>query len=292
VLVYRQAAVIEEGAMQFAVNTPNFGAYSDARMMAGLAREAEEAGWDGFYIWDHMFWTWPENQPVADPYVLLTAMAMSTERLRLGALVTPIARRRPHKLAREIVTLDHLTGGRITLGVGIGGDWFGDYSTFGEPTDDKTHAEMLDEGLDVLCGLWRGEKFSYEGTHYKIKDAHFIPTPVQGPRVPIWVAGMWPNKRPFRRAAQWDGVCPLRKDDEPMTPDDFRAVLAYIGEHRTSNEPFDVIFGSKTLGESPQDAEKVGPYAEAGVTWWLENFTWDDTLEQVHERVRKGPPKI
>ncbi len=282
--------------MRFAINMPNFGIYSDVRMMAGLAHEAEDAGWDGIYIWDHFFWSSPENQPVADPYILLAAIAMSTERIRMGALVTPIARRRPWKLAREVATLDHLTGGRIVLGVGIGGDWFGDYSTFGEPPDDKTHAEMLDEGLDVLTGLWSGEPFSYSGAHYQVKDAHFSPSPVQMPRVPIWVAGMWPNKRPFRRAAQWDGVFPLRKDNELLTPADFRAVVDYIREHRPGDEPFDVIWGTKTNktkgGRSQADVDMLRPYAEAGVTWYLEHFDWSDTLEQVRERVRNGPPQL
>ena len=132
----------------------------------------------------------------------------------------------------------------MVLGVGIGGDWFGDYGTFGEPTDDKTHAEMLDEGLDVINGLWSGEPFSYEGTHYQVKNAHFLPRPVQEPRVPIWVAGLWPNKAPFRRAARWDGVCPLRKDQKPITPQDFREIISFMNENRPGGEPFDVIFGS------------------------------------------------
>ena len=127
--------------------------------MAKLAAEAEAAGWDGFFIWDHMVWTAPANQPVSDPYILLAAMASATQRLILGPMVTPIARRRPHKLAREAVTLDQLSNGRFVLGAGIGGDWFGDYSTFGEAPDDRTHAEMLDEGLEILAGLWSRRAF-------------------------------------------------------------------------------------------------------------------------------------
>lgn len=277
--------------MRFAANTPNFGRYSDPRLMADLTREAEEVGWDGFFIWDHFLWTWPEPQPVADPYILLAAMAISSTRLTLGALITPIARRRPWKLARELATLDHLTGGRMVFGAGIGGDWFGDYSAFGEPTDDKTHAEMLDEGLDVIAGLWSGETFNYEGIHYKVKDALFLPTPVQRPRVPVWIAGMWPNKRPFRRAARWDGVCPLRKDDQPMTPDDYRAVLEFIGEHRIGDGTFDVIHGGTTEGKA-SDADKVRPFAEAGVTWWLEDLSERrGSLEEVRARIQAGPPR-
>src|SRR5690348_5279774 len=124
--------------MRYAINTPNFGAFSDARVMADLAREAEEAGWDGFFIWDHIGHHWPA--PTADPWVELTAMALATERIKLGTMVTPLPRRRPWKLARETVTLDRLSGGRLILGVGIGTDFAGEYSGYSEPADDKTHA--------------------------------------------------------------------------------------------------------------------------------------------------------
>jgi alkanesulfonate monooxygenase SsuD/methylene tetrahydromethanopterin reductase-like flavin-dependent oxidoreductase (luciferase family) len=280
--------------VRFAIDTPNFGDYSDPRLMAEMARETEEAGWDGFFIWDHMLWTSPDNFPVADPYVTLAAMAASTSRITLGPMITPVARRRPWKLAREAVTLDHLSGGRFVLGVGIGGDWFGDYSRFGEPPDDKSHAEMLDEGLDVLAGLWSGEPFSYEGKHYKINDAQFLPRPVQQPRIPIWVAGRWPNKKPFQRAARWDGVYPLSPEDETrLSPDDFRSMIAYINEQRESNEPFEVLHAGRTDGDDiAKDRDLVQPYAEAGVTWWVEDFNWEDSPALVRERIRKGPPEL
>jgi alkanesulfonate monooxygenase SsuD/methylene tetrahydromethanopterin reductase-like flavin-dependent oxidoreductase (luciferase family) len=276
--------------LKIGINTPNFGNYCNARLMAELAHEAEDSGWDGFFIWDHVGAAWPP--PIADPWILLAAMGMSTNRITLGPIVTPIPRRRPSKLARETVTIDHLTDGRLVLGVGIGSDMGHEYSCFGEPTDDKLHGEMLDEGLDVLMGLWSGEEFSYQGKHYTVDGARFLPTPVQQPRIPIWVAGVWPNKKPFRRAARWDGVCPMGKDG-PMTPDDFRYMLAFIREYRTSDAPFDVIHGSDTPGKDPaEDAAIMAPYAEAGVTWWCESFNWEHTIEQVRERVRKGPPRV
>jgi alkanesulfonate monooxygenase SsuD/methylene tetrahydromethanopterin reductase-like flavin-dependent oxidoreductase (luciferase family) len=283
--------------VQFGISLPNFGTYHDPRLIARLAREAEAAGWDGFFLWDHVLWTWPEVQPGSDPYVLLTVIAMSTERIRFGALVTPIARRRPWKMARELTTLDQLSGGRVVLGVGIGGDWFGDYSKFGEPapTDDKTHAEMLDEGLDVIGGLWSGEPFSFEGKHYKIEEAQFLPRPVQTPRIPVWIAGIWPHKKPFRRAAQWDGVLPLPSSDPPreLTAQETAELLAYIMEHRTSSAPFDVVVSGRTTGtDATKDAEKVGPRAEAGATWWIEGFNWNDALEVVQERIGHGPPRF
>lgn len=279
--------------MQYAISTPNFGEFSDPRRMSQLAHEAEEAGWGGFFIWDHMLWTAPENQPVADPWVMLAAMACTTSRIRLGPVITPVPRRRPWKLARETVTLDHLSEGRLVLGVGIGGDWFGDYGAFGEPTDNKTHGEMLDEGLEVLAGLWSGEPFSYSGQHYTIKDAQFLPPPMQEPRIPVWVAGLWPNKKPFRRAARWDGVCPLATNDLELTPDDFRSIIAYIGEHRDSSAPFDVVHGGSTPGDDKEaNNERVRLYAEAGVTWWVESVGAEDTAAQVSERIHKGPPSV
>src|SRR5579884_3931949 len=146
--------------MRYALNLPAFGEFADVRVLAALAREAEDAGWDGFFIWDHI--QSERGRSVADPWVALAAIAVKTERIRIGALVTPLPRRRPWKFARETATLDHLSGGRLIVGVGIGGEWYREYSAFGEPVDDKTHAAQLDEGLDVLVGLWSGEPFSYE----------------------------------------------------------------------------------------------------------------------------------
>src|SRR5215218_8071647 len=199
--------------MKYAIHAPNFATYSDPRALAELAHEAEDAGWDGFFLWDHVFWKVPQPEPVADTWTVLAAMAALTTRIMLGPLITPLPRRRPWTVARQAVTLDHLSGGRVVLGVGIGGDWFGDYSTFGEPAGDREHGEMLDEALAVITGLWTGEAFSYSGRHYTVKEAHFVPRPVQQPRIPIWVAGVWPNKKPFRRAALWDGVAAEARDD-------------------------------------------------------------------------------
>jgi alkanesulfonate monooxygenase SsuD/methylene tetrahydromethanopterin reductase-like flavin-dependent oxidoreductase (luciferase family) len=212
--------------MYFAIDTPNFGDFADAQVLADLAREAEQAGWDGFFLWDHIGAGW--EVPIGDPWVQMAAMAMTTERIKLGTLVTPVPRRRPWKLAREAVTLDQLSNGRLILGVGIGGDSGHEFSCFGESPDDKLHGAMLDEGLDVLTGLWTGEPFSYQGAHYRIDGARFLPTPVQTPRIPIWVAGIWPHPRPFRRAARWDGVCALKADEGTMTPADFRPLTRLL----------------------------------------------------------------
>jgi alkanesulfonate monooxygenase SsuD/methylene tetrahydromethanopterin reductase-like flavin-dependent oxidoreductase (luciferase family) len=280
--------------LKYAVSMPNFGEYADPHSIMELARMVEAHGWDGFFLWDHMLWTSPQSMPLYDPYVLLAAMATATERITIAPMITPVPRRRPWKLAREIVTLDHLTRGRLMLGVGIGGDWFGDYSSFGEDPADKTHGTMLDEGLDVLAWLMSGEEFSYEGTHYRVKEVQFLPTPVQRPRIPIIVAGLWPNKKPFRRAARWDGIAPLAPgEDVQLTPQEIRDLLAYIGEHRTSEGPFQVVFGGRTPGKEPEaELAQVAAYAEAGVTWWVENFDWNNPLPQVQERICQGPPRV
>jgi alkanesulfonate monooxygenase SsuD/methylene tetrahydromethanopterin reductase-like flavin-dependent oxidoreductase (luciferase family) len=198
--------------MRYAVNVPNFEDYGDARTVAGLAADAEAAGWDGFFVWDHLAFVKAWRLRIADPWVLLTAVALATERLRLGPMVTPLPRRRPWKLARETVTLDRLSGGRLVLGVGLGEPPEDEYGSFGEPTDPVVRAAMLDEGLEVLTRLWSGETVSFQGRHYRVDQVAFQPTPVQRPRIPIWVAGAWPRPGPLRRAARFDGSCPLKVD--------------------------------------------------------------------------------
>jgi probable F420-dependent oxidoreductase len=277
--------------MHFAINTPNFDLYSNVHLLAKLAHEAEEAGWDGFFIWDHIGAgpEWPA--PIADPWIALAAMAMITKRIKIGPMVTPLPRRRPWKVAREAVTLDHLSQGRLILGVGIGSDQGREFSCFGEVTDHKLRGEMLDEGLEVLIRLWSGETFRYQGTHYQLSQACFLPTPVQRPRIPIWLAGNWPNKKPFRRAAKFDGICPMGRDQE-LTPQDWRSIIAYLKEHRRTEEPFDVIAAGHTTGmDKAKDRATIRPFAEIGVTWWQEGFDWTYSLEQVRRRIQLGPPE-
>ncbi len=281
--------------MQFALDIPHFGPFSDPQLVAELAYEAEGAGWDGFFIWDHITYK-PGGASVpllvADPWITLAAIALRTNRIKIGAMVTPLARRRPWKFARETVTLDHLSGGRLIVGVGLGSDRSGEFRDFGEETDARARAEMLDEGLDVLTRLWTGEEFSYEGKYYHLSHVQFLPRPLQQPRIPIWVAGNWPNKKPFRRAAQWDGVFPLILGRD-VTPDDFREILDYTHAQRSeSATPFDVIAGGTTSGDDhAQAAAHVASFAEAGATWWLESFYTQQTLEQVRQRIHQGPPR-
>jgi len=282
--------------MRFGISIPNFGDYFHPRTLAALARDAEQAGWDGFFLWDHMLF-WPGfREPVADPWVALAAVASSTERIRLGPLVTPIPRRRPWKLARETVTLDHLSNGRLILGVGLGFPPDAEFAFFGEEPDERVRAAKLDEGLAVLTGLWGGEPFSFDGEHFHLAEMSFLPRPVQSPRIPIWVAGMWPNHAPFRRAARWDGVAPILRDQGPensLTPAQIAEIVAYVVVHRTTSDPFDVVLGGTTPGgDHAQGRDIVAPYADAGLTWWIEGIhSLRGSLDEMQTRIRQGPPR-
>lgn len=278
--------------MHYGIYTPNFGDDLDVRSLAMLAQEAEESGWDGFFLWDHIVYR--ANPPVrmVDPWVALTAIAMKTERIRIGTTVTPLARRHPWKLARETVSLDHLSNGRLTLGVGLGDPPTTEFAQFGEESDTRIRAAKLDEGLDVLSGLWSGKPFRYQGTHYHVQKTTFLPPTLQMPRIPIWVAGFWPHPAPFRRAARWDGVVPLKQGG--LEPEDIEQISAFLKEHRNSDAAFDIIKIGSTPGDNRTKGSKlVAPFANVGTTWWLESlFTRRNSVEQMRQRIRQGPPKV
>jgi alkanesulfonate monooxygenase SsuD/methylene tetrahydromethanopterin reductase-like flavin-dependent oxidoreductase (luciferase family) len=261
----------------------------DPRTVADLAREAEEAGWDGVFYWDGIC---VGEMETYDPWVVMAAMAMRTERVRLGAMLTPPARRRPWKLARETATLDHLSGGRLVLPVGLGAVDDGGFGKVGEPTDRKTRAELLDEGLEVLTGLWSGEPFSYEGEHYRLEEMTFLPPPVQRPRIPIWVVGAWPSKKSMNRALRYDGLLAYTTRGE-VTPEDIREMKDYVEENRGAGTAFDIVWEGQTPGDDPgRTAEVVRPFAEAGATWWIES-PWlpPNEPEDLRHRIEAGPPR-
>jgi alkanesulfonate monooxygenase SsuD/methylene tetrahydromethanopterin reductase-like flavin-dependent oxidoreductase (luciferase family) len=277
--------------MRYAINIPNFGLIGDARALAELAHEAEESGWDGFFLWDHIGANWGESR-FADPWLALTAIALATSRITLGPLVTPLPRRRPWKVAREAVTLDHLSNGRLVLGVGIGSDHGQEYSAYGEDPDDRPHGAMLDEALEVITRLWSEELVDYDGEQYHVHGARHLPGPLQKPRIPIWVAAYWPNKKPFRRAALWDGVVPL-VNGEGMPPDDLRAALAYTLPLRPNPAaPYEALTVGHLEGvDQGADAAIIAEWADAGATWFQEGFMPDDDLDFVRARIHLGPPR-
>ncbi|MEW5961392.1 MAG: LLM class flavin-dependent oxidoreductase, partial [Chloroflexota bacterium] len=197
----------------------------------------------------------------------------------------------PWTVARETVSLDHLSKGRLIFGAGLGFQ-AEDFSAFGEEAEAKIRAEKLDESLTVLNGLWTGEPVQFQGKHYQVAGVRFLPKPVQVPRIPVWIAGGWPHRKPFRRAARWDGAYVMTKkaNGEDATPEDMRQIIAYIKAHRENTDPFEVAFAGETPADPHASADVVGPYAEAGVTWWLEGI-WEP-LDETRKRIRSGPPKV
>lgn len=259
---------------------PLFDALADPAVVARLAAEAEEAGWHGFFVWDHLRWREPVQQ-AADPWITLAAVADATERLRLGPMVTPLARRRPAKVARETATLDRLSGGRLTLGVGLGKDRFGgELSMTGEQPDDRLRGQMLDEALEILTAAWSGEPVHHHGEHYTVAGMRFLPRPVQRPGVPVWVAGFPGNRKPLRRAARLEGFFPVNLEH----PDQLAEVVAMITQlRRHATGPFDIAVGL------PPGADPA-PWAKAGATWWMPEFTPESlSLDEVRGVLRGGP---
>jgi len=288
--------------MKFGLTMPPFGPYADPIYLIAVAKEAEEAGWDGFFIWDHVAYDHPTHS-LADPWVALAGVAAKTTRLHLGPMITSLARRHPWKVARETVSLDLLSRGRLIFGVGLGEPPERDFGTFNEPEDAKIRAARLDEGLTILDGLWRGQPFSFQGEHYTVKETTFLPTPAQQPRIPVWVGGGWNKPAPMRRAARWDGYFPL-KWRGMVSVEEWKMIQTTIQQHRTDDAPFDWVQGGTTPGDDPAQATAiVTPYTEVGVTWWVEHIDpwryglgWDDLItpdavERMNERIRQGPPK-
>jgi alkanesulfonate monooxygenase SsuD/methylene tetrahydromethanopterin reductase-like flavin-dependent oxidoreductase (luciferase family) len=219
--------------MRTAVNLPPF---TDPASLVAMAVEAEQAGWDGVFLWDHMVLSPAMRLDVHDPWVLLGAMAARTERVRLGTLVTPLARRRPWVVARHVITLDHLSGGRAVLGVGLGEPGDADFAAFGDPGGRTDRAEVLDEALPLLDGLWRGP-VEHRGRHFTV-ETDLLPRPVQRPRPPVWVAAVAPHRRSLARAQRWDGVAPLGPDAGPITPEQLDGYLAvWTGRRAGTSSP-------------------------------------------------------
>jgi alkanesulfonate monooxygenase SsuD/methylene tetrahydromethanopterin reductase-like flavin-dependent oxidoreductase (luciferase family) len=263
---------------------PLFDALADPGVVARLCAEAEETGWHGVFVWDNLRYVEPVVE-VADPWITLTAIATATERMRLGPMVTPLARRRPAKVARETATLDQLSSGRLTLGVGLGSDQFAsEWSMTGEELDDRRRASMLDESLEILAAAWSGEPVHHQGDHYTVDGIRFLPRPVQRPGVPVWVAGYYGKPRPLRRAARYQGFFPLGVD----SPEQLAGIVADLAARRRQagldmTEPYDVVIALEP-GEDP------APYAAAGATWWLVAFPWDaPSVDQVRTVIHDGP---
>ena len=300
-----------ESSVRYGICVPNFGSGGDPRSLVDLARRTEDAGWDGFFTWDHLLVDPAWSVDIADPWIALAAAAQATSRIRLGPMVAALPRRRPWKLARETATLDVLSGGRLVLGVGLGWPSDADFGRFGDEGDVGRRARMLDESLAILAGLWSGTPFSFAGEHYRIDEASFLPRPTQAPRIPVWVAALRPGPGgprggpggprggpggPLRRAARWDGFVPAVEDGF-LPLDAFARDVARVLELRAqagigADAPFDVVAtGSTPLDERAAAADAVAPFAAAGATWWHEIVSdWLGGLDEMRARIEAGPP--
>ncbi len=273
--------------MKFGLDVPTTDAYGDARILAQLAVDAENAGWDGFFIWDVL----PDNNNAVDPWITLTAIALQTSRIKIGVLATPLARHRPYLIAQRLANLDQLSQGRVicTIGLGHSEETF---AAFGEEVNPVVRAKQLDEGLEILDGLWTQDTFSFAGEYSTLNKVSLLSKPVQSPRIPLWVAGGWPKHAPFRRAAKWDGVALKSINVEKgkwLTLDDFRDCVAYIQKQRTLDTPFDIVMSGETPLDHQQGIDIIRPFQEAGATWWAEEgLGWE--LAEFRERIRSGPP--
>ncbi|MFJ9608423.1 LLM class flavin-dependent oxidoreductase [Kitasatospora sp. NPDC101176] len=280
--------------LRYAVGLPNRREYADPRLLRELGALAERSGWDGFFLWDGQVAEHPDEH-VTDSWTTLAAVAADTERLRLGVMVSVLALKRPAEVARATVALDLLTGGRLVFGAGLGSS-AAEFRALGHDPDPRVRAEKLDEALHVLDGLWAGRPFTFHGRWFTVTDLDFQPVSPQRPRIPVWIAGTWPSRRPMRRAAHWDGVFPTRAGvghTQMMPPADLEAVVSYVRAHRTVQEgPFDVVMEGQTSGlRRDADAAVVAPYRAAGLTWWVEKLGWfRGPVELVRARIGSGPP--
>jgi alkanesulfonate monooxygenase SsuD/methylene tetrahydromethanopterin reductase-like flavin-dependent oxidoreductase (luciferase family) len=269
--------------MRFALAPANWGPFGHPAESARLAALAERSGWDGYLTWDSLI-TREDPPPVYDPWVILAAVAMATETLRIGTCIAVVPRYKPHLLAMTLASLDALSSGRMILGVGLG-DWTQprSYQAFGETTDLEERAARLDEALEIITRLWAGTRVEHHGRHYLVDGFTLSGRPVQEPRIPIWVGGDKPGA--LRRAARWDGW--VGPDNDPMasTPQDAMAVRRRLAEAGAGLGSFDIAWGGVT---SPGDADLIEEYERAGVTWWVEILLGDS--DSIRARVEAGPP--
>lgn len=250
----------------------------DYPALVDRAVDAEGAGWDGVFVSDTL------PGPFPDPWVLLAAVAARTETLTLGTWVVPLPRRDPWQVAQEVATLDRLSDGRVVFGAGLGNAE--DYEPYGRDYDPRALAARFDEALEVVTGLWAGDPFSYDGDHFTLDDAVVEPTPVQRPRVPILLAGWWPNRKPFDRGARWDGLMPVTRNyPEQFTADELREMVAYYRER--TDDPGDVLLAADLPGTTP---DFVSLAEDLGVTWLLTTGYDGEGFDIDSVDVAAGPP--
>jgi len=275
--------------MRYGISISPAGPGGDPAAMAELAAEAEQAGWDGIFLEDYLVYQGHVGMACYDPWVTMAAMAVATKRVRLGTSVTPVPRRRPWKLASEAVTLDHLSRGRLILGVGSGDINDPGFTATGEATAPAIRAQVLDEGLDILTRLWTGEPVTFQGRHFQVNELTLAPTPVQQPRIPVWIGGDWQVNGVRSRAGRWDGCCVYKgspdADWQDMTAADVRDIRAAVGDR----PGYDIALGGRQrAADWDREREHIGAIAQAGATWWSEWVEPGDRQRTI-DAVRRGP---
>lgn len=277
--------------MQFGLNLANFGWLGNVQTQLDLALAAEAAGWDGVFIWDHL--NFPGMRPHVDPWIALGVIASQTQRLTLGTAVTPVARRRPAKLAQEVLTLDALSGGRFVFGAG-NGMFQDEFDHLGDEGSLRLRAEMLDEGLELLQSLWTDEDVSFTGKHYKVNTSGFGP-PASGRRIPIWIGATWPKRTPVLRATRYDGIIPILDPfTDQISPEQVSELRTLATEQRGTDAHFDIVIPQMgRTGDATSDRRRMQDFADAGATWVLDAaFPGAESREAVLDRVRRGPPQL
>jgi alkanesulfonate monooxygenase SsuD/methylene tetrahydromethanopterin reductase-like flavin-dependent oxidoreductase (luciferase family) len=277
--------------MRYAIGMSTVGTFADMGLIRDLAAECEGAGWDGFFVWDHLLYR--DDFAVVDGWVALGAAAAMTRRATLGLMVAALPRQHPWEVAKRSASIDQLSDGRFVLGAGLG-SIAADHSAFGDSVSMRERGERLDEALEVICGFFTGEPFAYDGRHYHVDAPPMLPRPVQQPHPPIWIGGGWPRRAPFRRAARYDGVMPIRVGlgrGETMPVAELHELVEFVRSERASDAPFDVAMEGTTRATS-EDARRVASYEDAGLTWWIEGLGWwRGDGREAHARVAAGPPR-
>ncbi len=271
--------------MRFGIAPPNVGEFGDPRAAARLAGTEENAGWDGYFVWDVLGFLWEDPSPTFDPWVILSSVAGATERIRLGTDVAALSRYQPHLLAITLASLDVPSEGRLILGAGLG-FFERELSAFGQASDSRTRAEKADEGLEVITRLWSGEEVTHRGKHYTVEKVTLMPTPVQRPRIPVWIGGDSPPA--LRRAARWDGWFGPSDPTASWTPDDLRSFRRQIERERHFDQPVEIGWGGFS---KPGDEDLVASFGRAGATWWIEVIDGSAGFEEHLSRVAEGPPR-
>jgi hypothetical protein len=282
--------------MRFALLLPNAGHYADPRRLVDLARRAEDSGWDGVFLWDHLMLDRRLKLPLADTWTAVTAILASTRWIRSGPLVAPLAARHPWKIARETVTLDHLSGGRVILGAGLGASDATDFAAFGDDSGLSERAARLDEALSLIDRLWSGQEISHAGERFQLDRVTFLPVPRQRPRIPVWVAATWPNRSrgPLDRAIRWDGMVPMVRDAagglRGPTEKELTGILAAVGQ--PAPDWTLAVPGTAPPADPAWARDQADRYHSAGAAWWLESFDpWSRNPQDARAWAAQGPPR-